>query len=164
MKLLALLILLNLSTHGSDQPRKSTSDGTLSETKKVLDAFQGTWLVVEKYDPSESKPNGGIGQGVEIWRSGPGQRSVIEEYHSTSGQGDELTGFGLGWWEETSGGFRLNWCGDDDPKGCRRLSEVARWKGNVWVVRHTYHDNGHAIDFEEVFSDITPTSFAQTIY
>jgi hypothetical protein len=61
-------------------------------------------------------------------------------------------------------GFHLIWCSSENRRGCARLSQVARWEGNTWVVRDTMRENGQDIEFKEVFSEITPTSFTQTLY
>jgi len=161
MKAAALMLLLcAVNLVSSQQPNsKAANDSTLTQTAKLLGIFGGTWSIAEMYDPSDSMPHGGTGSGQEIWHAGPGERSVIEEYRSTSS-----TGFGLGWWEEESAGFRLNWCSDDDPHGCTRLSEVATWQANTWVVMHAGRENCQDFEFKEVFSDITPNSFTQTLY
>jgi len=161
MKAAALMLLLcAVNLVSSQQPNsKAANDSTLTQTAKLLGIFGGTWSIAEMYDPSDSMPHGGTGSGQEIWHAGPGERSVIEEYRSTSS-----TGFGLGWWEAESAGFRLNWCSDDDPHGCTRLSEVATWQANTWVVMHAGRENGQDFEFKEVFSDITPNSFTQTLY
>jgi hypothetical protein len=161
MKTAALMLLLCAANLASSQQlnTKAAKDSTLAQTAKLLGMFSGTWSITVVYDPSDSMPQGGTGSGQEIWHAGPGERSVIEEYRSTTS-----TGFGLGWWEEESAGFRLNWCSDNDPHGCKRLSEVATWQANTWVVRHTGSENGQDFEFKEVFSDITSNSFTQTLY
>src|SRR5262249_37456445 len=148
MNMSVLIVLLCAATLVSSQRPsvKAENDSALTQTSKLLGVFGGTWSITETYDPSDSMPQGGTGKGEEMWRRGPGGRSGIEEYRSTTS-----TGFGLGWWEEGSGGFRLNWWSDDDLHGCTRLSDVATWQANTWVVRHTGRDNGHDLEFKEVF-------------
>ena len=160
MKIWFLILLLLVATMVAAQQANSkpADDATLTQTRKLLKVFAGTWSITEKYDPSDAMPQGGTGSGQEIWRAGPAERAVIEEYKSNT-----FTGFGLGWWEDESGGFRLNWCGDD-MHGCKRLSEVAKWEADTWVVRHKDNENGQDVEFKEVFSDITPNSFTQTLY
>src|SRR5262249_49653784 len=116
MKASMVLVVLSCAITLNGSPQEATSDAVIRQTKKLLDVFGGDWSVIETYDPSDSVPKGNSGNGHEIWRAGPGQRSVIEEYRSTTS-----TGFGLGWWEEESAGFRFEWCSDDDPHGCTRL-------------------------------------------
>jgi hypothetical protein len=77
---------------------------------------------------------------------------VIEEYHSVDDHGKAFAGLALGWWDDQVNRFRITSC--DNQEGCRLLS--ASWESGAWLVRDT--------GFEEVFSDITPTSFTQTLY
>jgi hypothetical protein len=136
-------MLTNSALIGAEQP---TADTVMSEANKLLKALQGTWAVTEHYD------GGGTGKGTESWRPGPGNRSVIEDYHSVDDHGKVFTGLAIGWWDGQAKGFRITWC--DDQEGCRLLS--ASWKSDTWIVRDTA--------FEEVFSDITAASFTQTLY
>jgi hypothetical protein len=96
MKTAALMLLLCAANLVSSQQlnTKAANDSTLTQTAKLLVMFSGTWSIAEVYDPSDSMQHGGTGSGQEIWHAGPGQRSLIEEYRSTTS-----TGFGLGWWE-----------------------------------------------------------------
>lgn len=101
-----MLLLCSAALASAQQPKSNPgADRALTETRKLLQAFGS---VSETYDPSDSMPQGGTGQGQEIWRAGPGGRSVMEEYRSTNEHGSVSIGLGLGWWEEESGGFRLN--------------------------------------------------------
>ena len=161
MKTAALVLLLCAAAQvPSQQPNtKVGNDSTLTQTRKLLAALGGTWSITEEYEPTASAPKGSTGSGQETWRAGPGDRSVIEEYRSTTS-----TGFGLGWWEDESAGFRIQWCSNDDPHGCRRLSDIATWQGTNWVVKHTDRQNGQDVELREVFSDITTDSFTQTLY
>jgi hypothetical protein len=114
-------LLYGAALVSAQQPKSNSGpDRALTETRKLLQAFGGTWSFSETYDPSDSTPQGGTGTGQEIWSAGPGERSVMEEYRSTNEHGSVSTGLGLGWWEEESGGFRLNWCSNDNPHGCLR--------------------------------------------
>lgn len=136
-------LLSNSAFVAAQQP---TAERVLSETNKLLKALQGTWAVTKHSE------GGGTGKGTESWRPGPGNRSVIEEYHSVDAHGKTFAGLALGWWDDQLNRFRITWC--DSQEGCRILS--ASWERSAWVVRDT--------GFEEVFSDITPTSFTQTLY
>ncbi len=161
MKLVALVLLLCTATQFSSQQSNARpgDEPTVKQTQKLLAALAGTWSITEEYDSSDSMPKGSTGSGQEVWRAGPGDRSIIEEYRSNTS-----TGFGLGWWEEESAGFRINWCSDNDPHGCTRLSEVAIWQGSTWVVRHKINENGSDSELKEVFSEIKANSFTQTLY
>ena len=60
----------------------------------VQNVMLGTWAIKVQYPPSPELPNGDIGQGTEIWRPGPGGRSVIEEYRERNSKG-EVEGLGV---------------------------------------------------------------------
>jgi hypothetical protein len=149
-----VLLLYSAALASAQQPKSDPgADRVLTETRKLLQAFGGTWSVSETYDPSYLMPQGGTGKGQETWRAGPGKRSVMEEYRSANEHGSVSTGLGLGWWEEESGGFRLNWCSNDNPHGCTRLSQLATWDGDTWVVRDTWRQNGQDVEFVTVSAE-----------
>lgn len=165
MKIVASILLLplpGLLFAQASEPRRE--DHARVEVAKLLQKLAGTWFVTDMYDPSQAMPQGRRGKGTEIWRAGPGERSVIEEYRSEGGQGNQPTGFGLGWWDENSEGFRFDWCSDGDPNGCTHMSEIARWEAEGFVIRHRTIENGEPSEMKEVFSEFTPNSFTQTIY
>src|SRR4051812_31767667 len=63
---------------------RTSSEKPNPDIQKVIRKLNGTWNVVQHFEPSEDLPKGGVGKGVEIWRPGPGELSVIEE---ASGKG-----------------------------------------------------------------------------
>ena len=44
------------------------------------------------------------------------------------------------------------------------MAHLAKWEGDQLVLRDEFQRNGKRFDFKEVFSEITPTSFTQTLY
>jgi hypothetical protein len=121
------------------------------------------WSISERFEPSESSPGGGVGQGTEVYRSGPGGLSLIEEFHSKEA-GEENSGLGVAWWDEKAQGYRAVWCDSTNPGGCVVMSHVAHWEGDQFVLTDESERMGKRFFFKEVFSDITPTSFTQTLY
>lgn len=133
------------------------------EMRKLVSAFAGTWSIRERFEPSESMPGGGVGQGTEVYRPGPGGLSLIEEFHSKEPTG-EASGLGLAWWDEKAKGYRAVWCDSSDPGGCVVMSRLANWEGDQFVLGDEFERMGKRFSFKEVFSDLTPTSFTQTLY
>jgi hypothetical protein len=108
-------------------------------------------------------PKGGVGQGTEVWRPGPGGLSLVEEFQA--GVGDrEFSGLGLIWWETQAQGYRVIWCGSANPRGCVVMSKLASWENDEFVVRDEFERAGRKVVYREVFSGFTPDSFTQTIY
>ncbi len=120
----------------------------------------GTWSITEKYETDEWTPKGGVGHGEEVWRPGPGGRSIIEEYYSTTPNG-ESTGLAVSWWDQKTRTYQGLWCSSTNTNGCR-VMPGAKWEGKQLVIENKFERNGKKCIWHEVFSDITPTSFTQT--
>ena len=133
------------------------------EMQKLVNVFVGTWSLSETYEPNEWMPNGGVGQGQQIWRAGPGGRSLMEEYHSTNPNGD-ISGLSVTWWDDEAQGYRAIWCDSSNPGGCVVMAKLAKWEGDQFVLADQFERNGKKFTFKEIVSDITSTSFTQTQY
>lgn len=108
-------------------------------------------------------PNGGDGRGEEVHRLGPGERSIIEEFYLDESSG-KISGLGAIWWDDKAKGYRAVWCDSEDPGGCIVMAHLAKWEGDQFVLDDEFERNGKKFIFKEVFSEITPTSFTQTLY
>jgi len=128
----------------------------------VQNLMLGVWSIKVTYAPSAKMPNGGTGEGTEIWRPGPGGLSVIEEKHEKNAKG-ETEGFSIGWWDKEAGGQRFVWCANDVPQGCVVPQSVAKWESDRLIFREDMHEHGRKITHAEIFSDITPDSFTQLL-
>ena len=134
-----------------------------SQIERLLTALEGTWSITDELAPDASSAKGKMGAGTIIWRPGPGRFSVVEEFHSKQGDVD-VTGLGMFWWEETARGYRTIWCDSTNPGGCIDFKNVVKWEGSSLVLQEDYELHGKKYTFKEVFGDITPESFTQTLY
>jgi len=107
-------------------------------------------------------PQGGTGEGTQVWRPGPGDRSIIEEEHWRNPPG-EFDGFSVGWWDAKAEGQRFVWCANDVPEGCVVPKNVAKWEGERLVFTEEREEAGKKIAHGEIFSDIAPNSFTQIL-
>jgi hypothetical protein len=157
---------------GQDKSARATTDSQNTaatpekpqlEAAKVLRALEGRWSIVEELAPDATSPNGGKGEGHELWRPGPGGYSVVEEYQSREGNRD-ISGLGLLWWDDAAQGFRTLWCDSTNPGGCISFKNVLHWEGSNLVLVEDYEIKGKKFTFKEVFGDITLQSFTQTLY
>ena len=130
------------------------------EMQKLVNALSGTWSIHEKYEPDEWTPNGGAGQGTEVWHPGPGGFTLIEEYHS-KGSAGETFGLSLTWWDARAQRYQSLWCANSNPEGCQ-TGFALNWQGDQIVVTSEFERGGKKFTWREVVSDITPTSFTQT--
>jgi hypothetical protein len=122
----------------------------------------GTWAIKVQYPPTPELPNGDTGQGTEIWRPGPGGRSVIEEYREKNSKG-EVEGLGVAWWDKDANGQRFVWCENGVPTGCYVSKEVARWEDDSLVWKEEQIVGSTKTAYSEVFRQIKPTSFVQEL-
>lgn len=93
------------------------------EMQRLISALEGSWSITEKYDPDTRTPNGGVNHGEEVWRPGPGGRSLVEDYHSKT-PADEVFGLSVTWWEQNAHGYRAIWCANNLPTGCMCHGEI----------------------------------------
>jgi hypothetical protein len=173
-----LLVFLQLSlvpamAQESPTHKSSPSDQQLSqptgdqakpgpEMEKLLASMCGRWICHFKYEPSETRPNGGTGEGEATFRPGPGGLSMIED-EKASEPGGDLAGISVTWWDAKAQGYRAIWCGNKLPGGCIVMSRLAKWEGGDFVLGDESTKDGKKFIFKEVVSDITPNSFTQTL-
>jgi hypothetical protein len=141
-----------------------SSSPSPAELSRLTRAFAGSWSIRLSFAPSEQMPKGGSGTGQEVWRAGPGGRSLIEEYHSIGADG-ELSGLGTFWLDEHDPHyFPVLWCDSTNPLGCIVMKHGAKWEGEQLEVTNEREKDSKKFTFKEVFSDITGHSFTQTLY
>ena len=151
------VVAISLSWAGPENPRAAP------QLERLMEALSGRWSIAITVEPNEHMPKGGKGQGEEIWRSGPGGLSLIEEYHSTGDEG-EISGLGVAWWDKEVERFQVTWCDNTNSSSCSVMKKGARWEGNSVVAENEWEDAGKHFVFREVFSNITENSFTQTLY
>lgn len=118
-----------------------------------------------KFEPGKEMPKGAEGRGEEVWRSGPGGFTFMEEAEDHTPFGEVfLTGFM--WWDNADKKFRGMLCTSQNRSGCDpqgSLNDVhLSWDGKQFIVDIESRQNGKTMLWHEVFFDITPTSFTQT--
>lgn len=159
---LVLQLSLSLGRAQESPPPALKPKQTSPEMLKLFNTFLGTWSVTEKIEPSETLPKGGTGRGEEVYKTGPGGVSLIEEIHLREVDRD-ISGLGVGWWDDKAKGFKALWCDSENPNGCILMAHLAKWEGNDFVLGDEFQRDGKRFLFKEVFSEITPTSFTQTL-
>jgi hypothetical protein len=152
------------------QPLPSQQSSSISdnrpapEIQQAAQALVGTWSITQKFEPDEWTPNGGTAEGEEVWRSGPGGFTLMEEAHWKEANGKTVYGLALAW-SNVSKGLQGIWCESDNPNGCDltgAASGSCKWQNNELVIDTEFERHGQKFAWHEVFSDITATSFTQT--
>src|SRR4029077_6315049 len=117
--------------HHSAQSNPRLSPSTPLKVKmrgpEVQNLMLGTWAIKVEYPHSPDWPDGGTGEGVEVWWSGPGGYSVIEEYYEKNAKGETQL-FIPNWWDSQAEGQRFLGCCDTLPDGCTLSKNVAKWE------------------------------------
>ena len=126
--------------------------------RELQNLMLGAWTINVKYPPSSRNPIGQNAMGTEIWRPGPGGRSVIEEYLEKNSNG-EIEGLAVAWWDKQAQGQRFVWCENSNPDGCYVSREVAKWNGE----RLEWKEEQDKRVYSEIFKDITADSFTQVL-
>lgn len=134
--------------------------------QSLAKALTGKWVTREKYERIFLTPDGGVGNGEQVFRPGPGGFTLLEDYHSKTPAG-ELVGFGLLWWDQTKG-LQHMWCINIYPTGCEMFPPAPqagpKWDGKRLVIHIDGEEVGNTkVVWEEILSDIKPRSFVQTV-
>jgi hypothetical protein len=148
------------SAGATDVPRPAAAIESLAK------ALTGRWSTREKYERMFLTPDGGVGNGEQVFRPGPGGFTLLEDYHSQTPAG-ELLGFGLLWWDQTKG-LQHMWCVNIYPTGCEMFPAAPqagpKWDGKRLIIHIAGEQVGDSkVDWQEILFDMTPDSFTQTV-
>ena len=166
-------LILMLAASPLAHAAAASDTGPAPQLTSLAKAFTGRWSISEQFEPmkdtpdSVSTPSAGTGHGEEIYRSGPGGFTFMEEEHNVTPQG-EVYIVGYMWWDGTKRRLAGMECNSLWPQGCdlqAALSLVSlSWDGKTFVVDFRNPKDPGKLAWHEVFSDITPTSFLQVGY
>ena len=67
------------------------------EMQSLTKALAGKWSTMYKFEPGGMVPEGGDGDGEEVWRTGPGGFTLMEEEHVRTPRGEVFL-LALHWW------------------------------------------------------------------
>jgi hypothetical protein len=126
------------------------------EMHKLFRAFLGRWTVKETFERNEYSPGGGERSGTARFTVGSGGSSLIEDYHS-NGSAGRLDFLAVVWWDPGERAYRSFTC-TNAPNACA-LRGSATWSGDTFTSDYIQSINGMSTKLQDVYSDITPTSF-----
>jgi hypothetical protein len=152
----------------ASQPSSPPAASTPQPAPQMLSlakAIVGKWSISETFEPSEGDSKGGVGYGEEVWRSGPGGFTLMEEERNHTPRGEVFL-IALHWWDREKGAFRGLLCTSGDPQGCdleTATGAAIQWDGRKLVIDMAFSQkNGKKRFWHEVFTDFTANSFTQT--
>ena len=127
-------------------------------------ALGGKWSTTYKFEPSEMMPNGGVGDGEEVWRAGPGGFTLTEEERIHIADRDAFI-FALHWWDKGTNSLRGMLCNNSGIATCNvdsYFNSSLKWNGKQLTIDMQFPQNGKKMLWHEVWSGITSTSFTQS--
>lgn len=132
-----------------------------AEMKRLIDAFEGRWLVRETHEPSAWRSQRATGVGTAEFIRGPGSMSLLQTYRSSVG-GFAFEGHGVTWWDSKARHYEGIWCENTTPDGCDH-SGAALWKDNRLIAEYYDDMDGKPTQERRTISRITPNSFTVVI-
>jgi hypothetical protein len=132
------------------------------ELHRAMQVLSGSWTISEEYPPSALYPNGGVGHGTEVWRAGPGNVTLVYEYHSTNPAG-EMWATAVLWWDSEAKKLRELWCTSQNRKGCVVSTADIRWEGEELVFSDSREVKGKRLFSREVWSELKSDTHTMSI-
>jgi len=144
----------------------STAEARLPspEMQSLAKAFVGRWSTTYKFEPGGMATNGGTGKGEEVWRTGPGGYTLMEEEHVQAPFGEVFL-FALHWWDKSTNSLRGMLCNNSGPATCNvdsYFNSSLKWDGKQLVIEMQFPQGGKKMLWHEVWSEFTANSFTQT--
>lgn len=132
-----------------------------AEMKRLIDTFEGRWLVRETHEPSAWRSRRTTGVGTAEFITGPGSRSLLQTYRSSVGE-FAFEGHGVTWWNSKAQLYEGIWCENTAPDGCDH-SGMAFWKDGRLIAEYEDDLEGRPTKERRTISKITPNSFTVVI-
>ena len=152
--------------HPDESVKQDAKPQPSAELQSLSKALSGSWSLNVKFEPNPEMPNGFASKGEEVWRSGPGGYTLLEEEHLSMREGD-LFLLGVVWWNTATRTLNGMECQNLLPYTCdvkgAQNDITMNWDGKQFVIDEMETSkSGKKSVWHEVWSDITPTSFVQT--
>jgi uncharacterized protein YecT (DUF1311 family) len=126
------------------------------EMERLITMWTGHWTTVEQFEPSAEMPKGKQDKGAETMRPGPGGLSLIGDYESHGA----LFGHMVVTWIPKEKIYKSYWHDLSQPGVS---ISTGRWEGDKLVFTSVDESSGTKLEVRDTYSDITPTSFTDTL-
>jgi len=144
----------------------STGEAVAPDFASLVKALKGKWQTLVYYqDPQGSvSPQEAADHGEQIWRTGPGGLTLMEEEHIASRGGDQYV-LALHWWDRSTNALKGMLCNNAGSGACNVDSfyrSKLNWDGKRLTVDLVFPQGTKLMLWHEEFGDITANSFTQT--
>jgi hypothetical protein len=134
------------------------------EMQSLTKAIAGRWSTEISYGPSGATSQGTVSHGEQVWRSGPGGFTLLEEERIGTASGEQFL-LALHWWDKDAKQFKGLLCNNSGPGACSidtYFNSSLVWDGKTLRIDLSFPQDGKKMLWHEVFSDFTSNSFTQT--
>ncbi len=119
-----------------------------------LQLLVGTWSYTETYEKSAYMPNGGGGTGTYEARLGPGGYSLIIDFTTHAGFGDEI-GHAILTWDPKEKAYKQYVAGNSFP-GCAIFT--GHWEGDLLTFQGEFEAGGVKTLLKTTYTEWKPKS------
>src|SRR5215813_10317573 len=154
MKTILSLFISSLLT--CQAAAQTESSKPAPEMEKLIRMWSGHWTTIEIFEPSAEMPHGKQDKGAETMRPGPGGLSLIGDYESHGAPFGHL----VVTWIPQEKVYKSYWTDLGQPGVS---VSVGKWDGDKLVFTSIDESTGKKILTRDTYSDITPTSFTDTL-
>ena len=151
--ILSLFLSLSLAAFAVAQ---TDSSKPAPEMERLIKMWAGHWTTVEQFEPSSEMPQGKQDKGAETMRPGPGGLSLIGDYESHGA----FFGHMVVTWIPKEKVYKSYWHDLTQPGVS---ISTGRWQGDKLVFASVDESSGTKLEVRDTYSDITPTSFTDTL-
>jgi hypothetical protein len=137
-----------------------------SDFASLVNALKGRWqTLIYRGDPKGSvSAQEAPDHGEQVWRTGPGGLTLIEEEHVASSGGDQYL-LALHWWDRSTNRLKGILCNNSGSGACNAdtfYRSNLNWDGKRLTVDLVFPQGSKLMLWHEEFSDFTSVSFTQT--
>jgi hypothetical protein len=134
------------------------------EMQNLTKAIAGRWSTEISYGSSGATSQGTVSHGEQVWRSGPGGFTLLEEERIGNVSGEQFL-LALHWWDKDAKRFKGLLCNNSGPGACSidtHFNSSLAWDGRTLRIDLNFPQDGKKMLWHEVFRDFTSNSFTQT--
>ena len=124
------------------------------EQMEKLQLLVGTWSYTETYEKTAYMPNGGGGTGTYEARLGPGGYSLIIDFTTHAGFGDEI-GHAILTWDPKEKAYKQYVAGNAFP-GCAIFT--GHWEGDLLIFQGEFEAGGVKTNLKTTYTEWKPKS------
>jgi len=131
----------------------------------LVKALKGRWAtLVYQGEADDRNSQASPDHGEQVWRTGPGGLTLIEEEHVASRSGDQYV-LALHWWDRSTNSLKGMLCNNSGPGACNVDSfyrSKLNWDGKRLTIDLVFPQGSKMMLWHEEFGDFTGNSFTQT--